>query len=298
MKSIVKKEISIPEFITKSRFDGLLEYVREDLGKKYNLSIEGVEKSYVKDIYWTSTWTQTRPNFPDPDSLNPHPDDQYIILRNLDDAQFPTIEELMERTLDAPISRIRFYDGSNPMALEGRSSIIEQHHIRIPSSSKSPEGVRKENAIYRFPVLSPIQVDYVNKLFRNLWQSVYDEQENNIQGSPRSRANGEQNLKPINELINRFVTEMTLEVHEDRHYLIFTYEEPFSNQDETNSDVIESEIPKQLDITAVIPLDDDDEANSDDVEYLMPDEDGEDGVLYDMYLDRQNFDSPEIAKEL
>jgi hypothetical protein len=273
-------------FMPLAKFQGLTEAKTTELANDFDISIEGIERSYVKDVYWTTTWTETQP-FDREDSDSPHPDDKYAVLRNKNSAvsKYPDADELMERILESPLYRVRFYDGTNPLSLEGRVSVIEKSRKRTPGRKSTSQKVA-----YEFPELLGIQDEYIHRLFRNLWQSVYDEQEQGVRGSPRSQANGSLNLMPPNNLINKFVTEMTLETLDGHHYCIFTYEELSGSAGDSEEDDIENDLPEKIDLTAVVPLDEEDEVDSEDGEYIGVDEDGNEGVLYDIYLTRVKFD--------
>lgn len=264
----------------------------ESLKKTHAVTFETVEKSHVRDIYWTGSWTETIPGIDVEREATPDLDTEFVILRPLGDSRYAvseTPEDLLEQTLFAPLNRVRFYDGTSPLSLEGRPSVIERSRKRVKSKLALQNVVQR--VAYAFPPLGLVQIDYLDQLFQSIWENIFDEQENNI----RSRINviGESeskkntlNLMPTNSTIGRFVTEMSLEKHADVYYLAFTYEEPLSSRMKIQEPL--PEIPESLDMTATIPLDDDDEWEDEDERYMTMDEQGDTCVLFDIILTRVN----------
>ena len=233
---------------------------------KYRVAADQIERSHVHDLtFWAvTTWDEV---VAFDEFTTPEPDVEYVILFNKDSAPI-TPAVLFERTLNAPLNRVRFYADSNPLLLKDRPQLLKRSVNPV-----STVDCAVKRAVYQLPELNNLQSDYVDRLFSKLWNMVFDEQQQQLESELYDET-------VTNQLIPRLVTEMSMETLGNDNYLVFTYEETADDADQFGT------VPLVIDIEAVIPVDEDDELESGDEDDMGYDEEGNQGVLFDLILTR------------
>ena len=283
-------------FVPTHDYVALSDSVKTTLDEQYFVTTETVVASTASKKYWSNIWDELQPCVITESGLLPADtfilnttEQLYTVLRPKELLSTVFNEEaIIMRSMASPLITIQFYDGSNPIALDGRATAI-------PRETPRGFGVVRKTVTYAIEDLEPIQLDYVSELFTTVWQQIYDEQEANYDEEEFGRGR-----PPVNGLISQFVVAMTFERQADDCYLTFDYE-LYNRQQNKNiprerdaSDVKimvldkEAELPTEIEILAVIPLaeDDDVEISPEDMESVTVDEDGEQAVNFAVTLTR------------
>lgn len=256
-------------------YGALSDAVKTTLNEQYLIISDTVVASTVSKKYWSNIWDELRPCVITETGLLPAENftfdhaTMYTILRPKELlSEILDEEKIIMRSMASPSITIDFYQGFNPIALDGRQSAIP---------TETPKGfveVRK-TATYQFEDLEPIQLDYVSELFTTVWQQVYDEQEENYDENELKKGRG-----PISGLFGQFVAAMTFERHKDQCFITFHFQ--VYDKTANKNTVKETELPVEIEIMTSIPLaeDDDVELTPEDMNYITLDEDGEHAVQF------------------
>lgn len=274
-------------FLPTGIYDAASPEIKAIMDEEYFVTKEAIVVSTISDKYWSNLWDTLKPCTIDANGLLPcetfvfNSNCDYTILRpkQLLSEIFDQ-DKIILRAMDSPLITIHFYNRSNPIALEGRESKIDR---------ETPRGftVTKRSITYQLEDLEPLQLDYVNELFREIWQRIYDEQEEAYDADDYNRG-----LPPVNSLISQFVVAVTFERQENDCYLTLNYE--VYNRTAGRAKVLEAdevvplrldkeaELPSEIEIVASIPLADDDDAelSPEDMHYVTLNEDGEHEVTF------------------
>lgn len=277
-------------FVPTHDYVALSDIVKTTLDEQYFVTNETVVASTASKKYWSNIWDELQPCVITETGLLPAnnfsfntTNPLYTVLRPKELLSDVFNEEaIIMRSMASPLITIQFYDGSNPIALDGRVTVI-------PCETPRSFIVTRKIVTYAIEDLEPIQLDYVNELFTCLWQQIYDEQEANYDEEDFARGR-----PPVNGLISQFVVAMTFERQVDDCFLSFHYE--LYNRTLGKAKVVEceggevklmvldkeAELPPEIEILAVIPLaeDDDAELSVQDMEHVTVDEDGEQAVQF------------------
>lgn len=278
-------------FLPTRDYEALSDSVKNTLDQQYLITVDKVIASTASRKYWSPIWDDLESCVITDNGLVPDNNlvfDEtlsYTILRPraLLDEIFNQ-NAIIIRCMNSPLITINFYDGSNPIALGDRQSVIDRSHLRGFE-------VTKKRVTYELEDLEPIQLDYVNELFTVVWQQIYDEQEENYDEADFNRGR-----PPINGLISQFVVAVTLERHNDDCFLTFDYElydrpvrkAPVEGKNQVNEGeeklmvLDKGELPAEIEIMAAIPLaeDDDIELSPDDMQHITIDDNGDHAVQF------------------
>lgn len=233
----------------------------EKLKSIYDIGFESIRKSYVCDIYWSATCTVVIP-YMIQKYENDYMDlgEECVVFRkkNCVETKYPDCEEFMKLVLNSPFT----------------TTSVPTEPITRRSQPKSSSQI-KAYSVYRFPDLTDCQEGYIQNLFSTIAKKISDEQ-----------TSGGNLVK--NTIINRVVSELTMEHIRGVWYLIFVYHEKATlrNSPCMTSTDMKSHVPESIDIDYIIPFDVDDDMEDLDLESndIGIGETGENGVVYNMRL--------------
>jgi len=255
-------------FLSIEDFHGLPSDQVLSLQADYDLTFEQVDHSALTRSYWTyfgemiaygNAKCPSKPRFE-----TEHP--TVVVFRPKGFSHPMT--SITDTILDCPFSKVTLYPADNETSRIAKYRNSQYFNV----SSPRPSAHRIQNKVivsihtvtYVFPELSPLEKDYIQELFHLLKDQVYQEQEEVAASMKLS-----QSRMPTNQLIGRFVTEMALEQHDDKHYLTFTYEER-GKVGSSKSPIlphasrVHADVPLTLEIFADVPMEDDDDLDSGD----------------------------------
>lgn len=286
-------------FLKMEDFKDLSPEMIEIFTGKYEITFEKIDKSNFAPMFYSITGNPIRPGIIDygkqdfvelkdydtddeEDAVKrvlKTDDDQHAVFtfKYIAEEDAASIEVVLDRMSSPKLRTIDFYDGDCVYCPE--DSIVMAHQMSVKTRPMAMFDTTVGRAIYIFPELTCLQEDYIDDLFTSLVQTVIDEQEETSNEDLR------RGLMPKSNLINKFVTKMSMEVFNGQRYLVIFYENNAKKRVDINGkievDEVNDDIPAQLEIFSDVQYDDEDQGDTDE---CALDSDGNRVVRYELTL--------------